>query len=526
VGGSVRDAIVSVEDVSKTFGRTRALAGVSLDLRAGEVHCLLGENGAGKSTLGKIIGAVHAQDAGRVVIDGEAVDLRGVADAARRGIAVVFQELSLPPHLSVADNLLLGSERARHPFARLRRSEERERCRRVLRELELEVDLDRETGTLSVAQRQLLEVAKALIKAPRVVVMDEPTAMLTHREKESLFRAITRLKQRGIAFLYVTHHLHEVLEIGSRVTIMKDGAVTATLDVDETLDVDRLLGLLTGRKATEFKRPTPPGRQAPVLRLESVAGGGVREVSLEIHPGEIVGVYGVVGCGREDLARMLVGISRPERGDIRLGGQPYRPPAPSQALARGIGYLPMGRKDNGILPNRPIRENLNLTGLPSFAAFGFVSNGRERRRCEETLRRFRVKFDSMEAPITSLSGGNQQKVLLGRVMSRSLRLLILEDPTAGIDVGARLDIYEQIKRKAEEGVGVLLLSCDLPETLMLCHRVLTMYGGRIVREYVDPGFDHEQDIVSDILGKRSHPQPVAAFAPGAEAGPRPSRAGS
>ncbi len=505
-------SVLEVKGLQKSFGATRALAGASISVNAGEVHVLLGENGSGKSTLAKIVAGIHTADAGEILVNGGVRQISDARTSRALGIAIVFQELSLAPDLSVADNLFLGRENARHPFAMLDRGSERRTGHEVLKRLETTINLDAPVKTLSIAQKQIVEVAKALLQQPLIMILDEPTATLTEREKEHLFAVIRRLRNDGVALLYITHHLREIQEIGDRVSVMRDGEVVITTEISPELTELRLLELLTGRAISAEVDRTAPADASPLLRIDDLyTEEDCHGVSLYVRPGEIVGLYGVVGCGRERVAGALVGLERPSGGSMTLEGVPFLPGSPGDALAKGVGYLPVDRKENGILPARSIRENLNLSSLATFATVQVISPRRERGPTLTHLARLGVRFGSAESPITSLSGGNQQKVLFGRATGSSPKLLVLEDPTAGIDMGAKLELYDQIKDWAADGMSFLWLSSDLVETLMLCHRAYTMYDGRIVDEFVNPTLADEEAVLAGVLG-RNFPQTDAGSA--------------
>lgn len=498
--------VLEVEKVFKAFGATQALAGASLSVHAGEVHVLLGENGSGKSTLAKIIAGIHRMDAGRLCINGRPTTINDARQSREIGVAIVFQELSLAPDLSVVDNLFLGRENAAHPFSFVRRSKEARAGRETLRRLDIDIALDRKVNTLTMARKQMLEVAKALLQQPVIMILDEPSSMLTEKEKTHLFEVVKRLREDGVAILYVTHHLREVAEIGDRVSVMRDGEVVVTHDVTEDLTEARLLELLTGRNVSTMVERVSPDAATPIIDIENLVTDGEREgVSLRVNPGEIVGLYGVVGCGREELGRALVGLARTRSGSMRLRGHPYQPRSPAHALSLGVGYLPMDRKENGILPERTIRENLHLSNLHAFARAGFLSQHSERDSALRQLRQLGVKYESAAHPIISLSGGNQQRVLFGRAIGRGPGLLVLEDPTAGIDMGAKLDLYRQMKEWAAQGIAFLWLSSDVVETLTLCHRVYAMYDGHIVGEFVEPSLDDEEALLAGVLGRKAAP---------------------
>lgn len=493
--------ILHTEGLAKHFGSTLALRSASLNLQAGEVHILLGENGAGKSTLAKILAGVYRADAGTVFIDGQPVVIRNGRTARRLGISTVFQELSLAPHLSVSDNLWLGNERTTFPLSWLPRKREWADCQALLQQLGITVSPDVPVTQLSLAQKQLLEIAKALLQQPRILIMDEPTSTLTEREKTVLFQILRQLQDSDIAILYVTHHLREVFEIGTRVSAMTDGAINATLEVTSDLTETKLLEMLTGRNlAIALARSSPPPL-APLLKVNNLHLPGCPGISLSIQLGEIVGLYGVVGCGRENLGQAIVGLLKPTQGSMTLAGKPYAPRSLRQAQSRGVGYLPLDRKEKGILPQRPIRENLMLSNLNALTTLGLLRLSSERQETTRHLQTLQVRYHCADDAIAQLSGGNQQKVLLGRAIAPAPQLLVLEDPTAGIDMGTRLELYRQIRELAAQGMGMLLLSSDLPETLLLCDRAYSMYAGQLIREFVNPSLQDEAAMLADVLGQ-------------------------
>ncbi|MFT3732125.1 MAG: sugar ABC transporter ATP-binding protein [Hyphomicrobium sp.] len=493
---------VEFRNVSKRFGATSALRDVSLSFFPGEIHCLLGENGAGKSTIGKIVGGLYNADEGFILIDGSPIKFRSVAHARKSGIVIVFQELSLAPDLTVRENICLGDERGSHPFALLQTRKEGTRCRQLLDELGLHIDLDTPTRSLPIAMQQLIEIAKALALQPRILILDEPTAMLGAVEKRELFEMLERAKAAGTTIVFVTHHIEEVIEAGDRVSIMKDGALIDSFLMDDDVDGEYVLQKLTGKPAPESNLRRLRERAKDkllVLRDLPSSEGGLSEI--QIARGEIVGLYGVVGCGREALVRALVGLERSAGPKMFFEGLEYAPSTPAAAAKIGIGYLPSGRASNGLLSTRAIRENLTLTQLNRFSRCGIISLKAERVAAEQQLEALGVRFGKQQDAITSLSGGNQQKVLLGRCLSHAKKLLVLEDPTAGIDIAAKNDIHRLLRKRASEGVSVLLASSDLGETLSLCDVVFTMFDGVVVHEYVAPAFSDEPAIIADVLGE-------------------------
>jgi ribose transport system ATP-binding protein len=521
---------LEVRGLSKRFGATQALKRVSLDLRAGEVHVLLGENGAGKSTIAKLVGGIYTADEGEILVGGNSARIRSVRDACRHGIAVVFQELSLAPHLSVGENLFLGNEDRSHHFSLLRRRHEQTRAEEVLRELQIDASLQDPVENYSVGRKQLLEIGKALLRSPKVLIMDEPTSSLTEREKQFLFKVIRSVQAKGTAILYVTHHLREVFDIGSRVSTMRDGRVIETVDVTDQLTEGHLLQTLTGKRAgaaLSHERKVAGEILLKVTGLHTV--DGCRGIDLAVRHGEIVGLYGVVGSGREGVGRAVTGMTAAHQGQMLLAGRPYQPRSPAHAARFGVRYLAMDRKAQGILASRPIRENLTLSNLASYTRFGFLTYPREAADAKRRLDLLRVRYQTMENSILSLSGGNQQKVLFGRACSTTPQLIVMEDPTAGVDMGAKADLHEQIRQLVADGSSVLLLSSDLLETLTLCDRVYTTYQGQVNDEFVQPSLDDEGRVLARVLGRATEmgaapasrrSQRTGIASPGAEHVPR------
>jgi ribose transport system ATP-binding protein len=491
---------LQVEGVSKSYGATRALIGVSAAFSGGETHCLLGENGAGKSTLGKVIGGLVEADDGIVSLDGRPLHLSNAREARRAGIALVHQELSLAPDLSVRANLWLGSEARLLGFIATRM--ERQRGAVVLQSLGLHLDAERRAGDLSPAEQQLVEIGKALMASPRLIVFDEPTATLGAVEKRQLFDVIRELRRQGVAVILITHHIEDVMEVADRVSVMRNGALVESF-VLGALSADEVLERLTGKKRAAPIRHAMPTESESVLAVEGLRDRNGRQVRLELRAGEIVGLYGVVGCGAEQLVRGAVGASvdtRPLR--YFLHGKPYRPSTIAGALRAGVAYLPAGRARNGIVPARSICENLTLGRVGKFARFGVVSARSERQAVTDALSAVQAKFSAIDAPITSLSGGNQQKVLMARVLIGAREVLVLEEPTAGVDIDSKEQIHRLIRSAADSGTAVLLLSSDLAEAIALCHVIHTMYAGHLVGSHVAPTASDEPTLLFDVLGKR------------------------
>lgn len=498
--GAARTAspLLRIVGLSKNFGMTRALKGATLEVQAATIHCLLGENGAGKSTIGKIIAGLFGANAGQIYLDGVEIAPASIAEARALGISIVFQELSLAPHLSVAENICLGNERR---IGLVRHREEIVQCRALLELLGAgDIDTNAQVGKLPVARQQLVEIAKALVTNPKLIILDEPTAMLSTGEKTGLFRALRNLRAAGKTFIFVTHHLEEVIEIGDHISVLRDGVVVDSLAVEFGLSPDDVLTRMGGtRKAVATLKKQNTERR-PFVKVRTTLADD--DIPIEISEGEIVGLYGIVGCGREELTAAISGSRASSLFEITLDRERFAPSSVATAVRHGIGYLATGRAANGILPSMSIRDNLTIGQLRAFSRVGFINGRKERQQAEEQLSDLGTRMRSSDDAITSLSGGNQQKVLLGRCMKTANRLLVLEDPTAGIDISARDEIHTLVRLKVAEGAAVLMTSSDLPETLSLCDRVYTLFGGKVVGCYEGSIADHESDIVADIVGKQ------------------------
>jgi ribose transport system ATP-binding protein len=498
------EPLLALRGVSKRFGATVALNAVSLDFERGQIHCVLGENGAGKSTIGKIIGGLHQPDEGRLFWDGHPIAFRNVKESRGCGVAMVFQELSLAPDLSVRANLRLGAAHAGGVFAPLQHGKEARDVRGILGRLDCRVDIEEPVKNLPVASQQMIEIAKALMQEPELIVLDEPTAMLGAVEKHKLFEVLRKLRSEGTSLVLITHHIDDVMALADCVSIMRNGQLVDSFAMDDHFDAESVLKRVTGGKlhhsAPSVSRE--PGREA-VLRIENLARRDGPPLPMNIHAGEIVGLYGVVGCGAQAIVHALAGLGAGAPLSCVLQGRSFRPRSPAQAVARGVSYLPSGRASNGIFGSLSIRENLCLTMLGRFGRYGVVFEGPEKEESRRLLERFKVKYEDMEDRITSLSGGNQQKVLMARAMARARNVLLLEEPTAGIDVHAKANLHDCIRGLAAEDVAVVLLSCDLLETIQLCDTVYTFYEGQVVRCYETPTLADQPDIVADVLGTPS-----------------------
>ncbi len=472
---------MQVVGVSKRFGGAPALAGVTISVRQGEVHALVGENGAGKSTLGKIISGVYSPDDGEVLIDGQPVAFRSPRDAMDRGIVTIAQELAVVPYLSVAENVFLGAEPRRFGFVR------RRAMRRQYQELSERVGFrlpaNQMAGSLLTADQQKLEILRALSRDASTIIMDEPSAALSMHEVYALHGVIRALAASGKTVILISHFLSEVLELADTISILRDGRLVRTGPAGEETEATLIEGMLGRSLGQAFPDKRPAPADAPiVLEATDLCAPGVYDASLAVRAGEIVGIAGLVGSGRSEFASALFGASRVTSGHITIGGVDVTHHHPHESLREGIAMIPESRKDQGLLMGRPISENVSLASLRSLSRLGVVSFRREHRRVADALQHARVKMTNERTPVNSLSGGNQQKVLFARTALCEPRVLIADEPTRGVDVGSKRMIYDVLVEQAAAGLGVIVISSELEEVLGLAHRVVVMRGGRFVAE--------------------------------------------
>jgi ABC-type sugar transport system ATPase subunit len=480
-------AVLRLESVSKSFPGVQALDRVGFEVRAGEVHALLGENGAGKSTLIKIVSGVYQPDGGSMLIDGEPVRFARPGDAQAAGIATIYQELLLFPELSVAENIWLGHA----PRTRLRTLDWRAMqagARELLASLEIhDLDVGRPVGALSVGNRQRVEIAKALSQNARILIMDEPTAALTGTDVLHLFRIVRLLRARGVGIVYISHRLEEVFELADRVTVLRDGALVGSREVAAT-SPGELINLMVGRTIDNLYPKLETAIGAPLLEVRGLSGPPLfHDVSLTVRAGEIVGLAGLVGSGRSELAQGVFGIRPPQSGEIRLAGAPVRILSPSDARRHGIAYVPEDRASQGLIRPMRLAENVSLAVLRELARGPFVDRGAERALAEDSIRRFAIRASGPQQVVAKLSGGNQQKVVLSKWLASRPKVLIMDEPTRGIDIGAKSEIHRLMSTLAQDGLGILMISSELPEIMGMSDRILVMREGTIVAEFARAG---------------------------------------
>jgi rhamnose transport system ATP-binding protein len=484
------EPVLSLEHARKSFGAVQALEDGDITLVAGEVHGLVGENGAGKSTLVKILAGVHRPDAGRLVVDGQEAIFDNAKQSQAAGIAIIFQEPTLFPDLTVAENIFVGVQ----PLKRFRRIDVR-RMRReaavVFEQLGVRLDPDRLARGLSIADQQLVEIVKALTTNARVIVMDEPTAALTTTEVERLFGIVETLRARGNSVLFVSHRLGEIFAICQRVTVMRDGRHVLTEPIEE-LTIESVIRAMVGRDMAGLfpKVAAEPGRV--VLKVDRLTREGVfTDVSFDVRSGEIVALAGLVGAGRTEVARAIFGVDRWDAGSVEIDGTSLPPGSPTRAMAAGVALVPEDRRQQGLVMDFSIERNIVLASLDSVRRVGLIPRGAERSFAKDWAIRLQLKYSKLTNPVWTLSGGNQQKAVLAKWLARKPTLLIVDEPTRGIDVGTKAEVHRLLSELAAQGVAVLMISSELPEVLGMADRVVVLFEGRVMRQFARAEADED-----------------------------------
>jgi rhamnose transport system ATP-binding protein len=472
--------VLRATEVTKSYAGVQALKRASLELRAGEVHALVGENGAGKSTLIKILTGAVQPDGGVIELNGERLERLTPSTAKGLGIAAIYQQPALFAELTVAENIALGLERTGR-WGRVDWRARHKRAEELLARVGARIDPEADAGDLSMPQQQLVEIARALGADARVLTLDEPTASLSKEDTDNLFKVVRELRAQGVGMIYISHRLEELPTIADRVTVLRDGTTIATRDMAE-VNREQLIQMMVGRElAAVFpKRTVPLGDTVLELRRVGCAAGGVHDVDLTVRAGEIVGLSGLVGAGRSELARTIFGLTPADSGEIRVCGRTVRINSPADAIRYGIAYVPEDRRRHGVVLEMPVSENVTLAALDNLSHFGSLDFRRERELAADYTKRLGVKTASIRSLVSTLSGGNQQKVALSRWLLTKPTLLILDEPTQGIDVGAKSEIHELMMELAEQGVAILMISSELPEILGMSDRIAVMHGGTIV----------------------------------------------
>ena len=483
---------IELVGIAKQFGAVQALRGVDLNLYPGEVHALVGENGAGKSTLVKILAGIYRPDAGSIKIDGQVVELHNPAQARNAGIAVIHQEPTLFPDLNVAENVYMG----RHPrdrFGRVDWKHMYQEAERLFASLGVKLNVYTPVQGLSVADQQLVEIAKALSLQSRVLIMDEPTAALSAHEVQELFTIAKQLRERGVAILFVSHRLEEVFELAERVTVFRDGSRVATAPISE-LTTEQIIHQMVGRELETLYPKTDVEPGEVILDVRHLTRSGVFEdVSFQVRQGEILGFAGLVGAGRTEVARVIFGIDRADAGEIRIGGKPVQIHSPEAAMHYRISYVPEDRRQHGLIMDFSIAKNMTLPVLlRQTSQLGLVNRRREREVAQDYSAQLQVRSAGIDQLVKALSGGNQQKVVLAKWLITNPSVLILDEPTRGIDVGSKAEVHRIISELARKGLAIILISSELPEVLAMADRVLVMHEGRVAAEFTHADVDQEK----------------------------------
>ena len=485
----MNENILEVRHLSKTYPGVQALQDVSLDIRGDSVHCIVGENGAGKSTFIKILTCAEERTSGQILYHGREYRPRSIREAMNEGISTLFQELNVVNQLTVEENLTLGREKAW--LGVLRRPDPTEGIFRFLHDFAPDISLKSRVSALSYAEKQVLEIVKALGVEARLIIMDEPTAALSEQETKRLFSVIRGLKDRHITVIYISHILDDIFSIGDSVTVFRDGRVISTSEVKE-IGKDELIRMMIGKEVSENYLPRPVDSTKKVLEVRDLVTPKLRHISFDLHRGEIIGFYGLRGAGKSEIGYALYGLDVVKSGTIRISGRLARFSQPRDSLRRGIAMIPEERLSEGIIPKLSIRSNITITNLRKLATLGVVSAKRERQTAEKYTRLMNIKAHSVEQRVATLSGGNQQKVVVSKCLNAESSILIMDEPTRGIDVGAKEEIHRIIRNLAGEGVAIVIFSSEYPEIVNLCDRIYLLSGGEIVDCVENKDADAEQ----------------------------------
>jgi ABC-type sugar transport system ATPase subunit len=490
------NTVLRLEGITKAFPGVKALNEVSLAVARGEIHAIVGENGAGKSTLMNILSGVFPPDGGRILFQGKDVKLKDPRQAQELGISMIHQELSLAPHLKVMENVFIGRLK-KNAFGLVDYAGMRKACASQFDRLGIDsISPEQKVEELSVSQRQLVEIAKALSFDAKVLVMDEPTSSLTLAETKMLLAVMRNLRASGVSILFISHRLEEVFEVSDRITVLRDGCHVMTFPTTEA-SIGEVVSLMVGRefdRALDRERRRRSPEEKPVLEVRGLASGKLlKDVSFKMHRGEVVALTGLVGSGRTELVQAIFGLARIDAGDVLVNGKRQKISCPRDAIGLGIGLVPEGRKDQGLFLEMSVRENISVAHLPAMASGPFVDFRRERAAAREYIDSLSIKTPGMEQRVKFLSGGNQQKAIIARWLMNDPSILFLDEPTHGVDVGAKAEIYRIVDRLAKKGVSILFISSELPEVLTLADRVLVMHEGRLLKDL--PREEASQEII-------------------------------
>lgn len=484
--------LLRMTGISKRFGGIQALKNVNFDLNEGEIHALLGENGAGKSTLIKILSGVYQSDSGEILYNGQAVSVNDPAMACRLGISTIFQELNVVPELSVAENMMLGREPVKTFAGLIDRSILREKCQTVLKTLNISLSLDTPVKKLNTAMQQMVEIGRSLLIDAKIIIMDEPTASLSEAEVESLFQLIAGLKQRGVSIIYISHRLEEVISICDRATILRNGKVTAMCTKEE-LTLEKIIKNMVGYEVEERYPKVQHEIGETVLEVKNLGcSGHFSQINFEVKAGEVLGLAGLVGSKRTDVAQAIFGVDKYEEGEILLHGEAVPKGSVEKAMQMGIALIPEERKIQGLVMGLSIKKNISLPLLKKLSRFGVINQKEETKVAEHMKKQLQIKAESLEQEVQNLSGGNQQKVVLAKWLYAKPKVVILDEPTRGIDVGAKIEVYKLINSLAAEGVAIILISSELPEIMGMSDRIIVMSRGKITGTFTSGGVTEEE----------------------------------
>lgn len=497
------NAIIELKEIAKKFGNFYALKKVDFSVYPGEVNVLIGENGAGKSTLMKILSGVYQKDEGKIFMEGKETEISSPSKAERLGIGTVYQELTLAPQLSIAENLFLGNNLETNGFGIIEWKKLYKDAQEKLLELVgLEVDTRKKVSSLGIAQQQMIEIARVISKKIKVLILDEPTAVLTAKEVEKLFEIITKLKKQGIAIVYISHRLEEIFRMGDRVTVLRDGQLVGSKFIKD-INTDQLISMMVGHSLeNQFPREDFKNvEKKEVLRVEHLSRGKyVRDVSFSAYTGEILGFAGLVGAGRTEVARLIFGADLKEKGDIYIHGKKVELNSTQMAIKEGVALLPEDRKAQGLVLKRSISENISIVKLKSLCSkLGLIKRNKEERVVRDYINRLKIASSDIHNPVSSLSGGNQQKVVIAKWLFASTDIVIFDEPTRGIDVGAKIEVYQVMNEMVRQGKAVIMISSEMPELIGMCDRVITMREGRITGEFDNLVPTSQEELLSAMM---------------------------
>lgn len=496
--------LLEMKGIDKSFSEVKVLQQAQFSLESGELHALMGENGAGKSTLMKILNGIYMRDGGTVKVKGVEQSLSSPSAALQLGIVMIHQELNLIPHLTVMENIFLGREFTFGPTKLIDWRKMKRESTRFLSQLGLAIDPDTIVGELSVGQQQMVEIAKALSMNTEILVLDEPTAALTDKEIDALFDVIASLKKRGVGMIYISHRMEEIFRMCDRITVMRDGRYVGTERVQET-NMDQIVKMMVGREIKDRFPKADIKLGEEKLKVEGLSQKGIlHDISFSVRAGEIVGLAGLMGAGRTELAKALFGVSKIDRGTISVSGKAINLRKPMDAIRAGIALVTEDRKDEGLLLPMSVSDNLSMTNLTTVSSLGFLSGAKEKQLSDKMMKQLLIKASSGAQPVGSLSGGNQQKVVIGKWLATNPQVFILDEPTRGVDIGAKKEIYDLMNKLASEGVAILMISSELPEVLGMSDRVLVMHEGKISGHFTKEEATQENIMMCATGGGEQH----------------------